>query len=396
MTSSDPGLSGASTPPRRLRSRWAAPLVGWTAIALVLTVVQYLARRLQPRKSPALLAGWSQFDGPEYLSIVAEGYRIRQLVWFPAYPLIVSAVGVVARSPLHAAVAVSAGAGLLGAVLFWRWTAVSGLDPSARLVALAVMLVYPYGWFLYGAVYPDALFAAAALAAFLLLERGHLWASALAGALATATRPSGFAVAIGLWVLWMERSGVLRVPDRPDSWASKLRLPISLDRDRLTARSFVPLASLAGLIAYMAYQWAVWGSPARFVTEQANYHEGASSSLLKEQYFDAWYLGFDGRHLATTTAQAVLLMLVLGSVPAVGRRFGWGYGAYVLGLALLPMVSVSTFMGVGRYLLPAFPCFALAGAWLAPRRWATVSWLCLSSIALVVMTAGFARSWYLT
>jgi hypothetical protein len=84
------------------------------------------------------------------------------------------------------------------------------------------------------------------------------------------------------------------------------------------------------------------------------------------------------------------------SIPAVGRRYGWGYGVYVLGLASLPAVSVSTFMGVGRYLLPAFPCWALAGEWLADRpRWRIV-WLATSAVLLVVMTAGFARSWYLT
>jgi hypothetical protein len=169
-----------------------------------------------------------------------------------------------------------------------------------------------------------------------------------------------------------------------------------VDLQRLRAATLWPLAGLGGLAAYGAYQWFEWGSPLRFSTEQGNYHEPGTASALKQQFFAAFYEGFDARHLATTTFQAVILAAVVLAVPAVGRRFGWGYATYCFGLALLPAVSVSTFMGVGRYLLPAFPVFALVGEWLADRPGLRAGWLAASGGLMLLMTFGFARSWYLS
>lgn len=381
--------------PREPRST-ALVVAAWTAGFVTLGAVQYLVRAWDPTKSPRLLDGWVQFDGPEYLAIATEGYQRRQLVWFPAYPTMLGLLDGLLGAPVLAGVIVSAVAGVTAVVLFWRWTARRGMPIAARWTALAVLMLYPYGWFLYGVVYSDALFLALVLGAFVLLERGDLRWAVLVGACATATRPSGFAVVLGLAVLSAERSGLLRVPESGPEWVRALRLPVELDRTRLGPSALLPLASAGGLVAYMGYLWWRWGNPLAFVTEQSNYHHSGPGTLLKWQYFEQWYGGVDARHLATTTAQAVLLVLVLVSVPAVGRRFGWGYGVFVLALAALPMASVSTFMGVGRYLLPAFPVFALVGEWLAHRpRW-RVAVLVPAACILVVLAAGFARSWYLT
>ena len=370
---------------------WWSAMVMWVVVAGVLITLQAVAS-----KSPHLLDGWSQFDGPEYLDIVRHGYEQRQLVWFPLLPLLITMASVVIKDPLTAAVMVSGLGGLAATLMFWKWTALQELRPAAHFTALCVLLLYPYGWFLYGVVYSDALFLAFTLGAFMLLERDRPWLAAACGAVATVARPLGFAMVIGLMVLSFERAGFLTVPKVGEAWIRELRLPIRINRKRWSPRLLIPGVSLTGLFAYMGYQWIYWGSPIRFVTEEANYHEAGFQTLLKQQYFAAWNQGFDGRHLATTTAQAMILFVVLASVPAVGRRFGWGYGTYVLSLVALPLISVSTFMGVGRYLLPAFPCFALFGEWLSRRRKVAIAWFSVASVALVVMTFGFARSWYLT
>jgi hypothetical protein len=387
-------------PPGR-RDRFL-PVAAWGSMATVVLGVQFLATRGQGAPSGRslgswLFSGWVQFDGPEYLQIAQEGYRSRQLVWFPAYPLTVRAVDAVLGDPIVAAVLVSLAGGCVAAVLFWRWLGLRVTSRTARLSGLAVLLCYPYGWFLYGVVYSDAVFLAFVLGAFVLVERDRYLLAGLVGAFATATRPSGFAVVAGLLVLSLERSGVLTTGrSRTPSWVSALRLPTRIDLSGLRRGPLLSLLSVTGLAAFCAYQWSAWGDPLRFIAEQANYHDPNPSSLLKVQFFDAWYDGFAFSHLASTTSQAVLLTVVLMSVPAIGRRFGWGYAVYTLGLAALPAVSVSTFMGVGRYLLPAFPCFALLGEWLALHRRARLVWFVLAVAALLTMSAGFARSWYLT
>ncbi len=395
MASEADRVSESSSPTAGGRRADLLPVVAWSSIAAVLLLLQFFAR-YRSRGTIRPLDGWVQFDGPEYLSIATRGYTPRQLVWFPTYPTVLGWVDRVVADPVLAGVVVSATCGLAATVLFWRWTRTMDVPERSRRVALLVLLLYPYGWFLYGVVYSDALFLAFALLAFLSVERGRVWLAAAAGAVATATRPSGLAVTIGLCVLSLERAGVLYVPGPEAGWAHRLRLPVCVDLRLLRWRHVVPGLSVLGLVGYMTYLWVRWDNPIRFVSEQSRYHDSGSGTLLKQQYFDAWYSGADGRHLATTTAQAVLLMVVLGSVAAVGRRYGWGYGAFVFCLALLPMVSVSTFMGSGRYLLPAFPCFVLAGEWLASRRAAQIAWFTLSGAALLVMAFGFSRSWYLT
>ena len=99
--------------------------------------------------------------------------------------------------------------GLGASVLFFAWTRDRFDDATAR-TALLVLLLYPYAWFIFGAVYGDALFLVAAIGAFVLFERGHPVLAGLAGAVATATRPVGLAVVVGLVVLTIARRGGLR------------------------------------------------------------------------------------------------------------------------------------------------------------------------------------------
>ena len=53
-------------------------------------------------------------------------------------------------------------------------------------------------------------------------------------------------------------------------------------------------------------------------------------------------------------------------------------------------------MGIGRYLIPAFPLWALLGEWLSKRRWLGIAYVVTSLGVLVWLTIGFGRSWYLT
>lgn len=375
------------------------PLIAWGAVAGILLTIQRLASS-SARGMPwggRFFDGWNQFDGPEYLHIATQGYEQGQLVWFPLYPMLVRLVHTVVADVQLSAVAVSLAAGAALAVLLWRWLETTDLSPTARALGFAATLLYPYAWFLYGVIYADALYIALVLGTFVLMERDRTGPAVAAAALATAARPSGFALPLGLLVLHLDRTGVVAADGREDGWAAALALPTRFDRSRLRTSSLAPLAGFGGLAAYSAWQWLAWGSPVRWITEQANYHEPGPASLLKEQYFGAFSQGEDFRHLATTTFQAVILALVLVSVSAVGRRFGWGYGVFVLVTAAFPAISVSTFMGCGRYLLEAFPVLVLLGDRLSRRGLpARALWFALSSALLATMTFGFARSWYLT
>ena len=83
-------------------------------------------------------------------------------------------------------------------------------------------------------------------------------------------------------------------------------------------------------------------------------------------------------------------------IPAVIRKLGWGYGAYCIAIIGIPLLGTGDFQGVGRYLLAAFPVFALAGGWLAERDVLRRVVLAASGTMLVVFTALFASGHYLT
>src|SRR3954453_9246342 len=79
------------------------------------------------------------------------------------------------------------------------------LSERERKVALALLLLYPYAWFLFGTGYADALFLCATLGAFVLLDGGHPVLAGVVGVAATAGRPTGAAVVIGLVAVALDR-----------------------------------------------------------------------------------------------------------------------------------------------------------------------------------------------
>ena len=122
------------------------------------------------------------------------------IAFFPVYPLLVRGLGWLLGGDFSTA------AGLLTLVcaagvvmLFADWVR-SRVAPRTAVVAVALLLVYPYSFFLYGSGYSDASYLLSVLGAFALLERRHYVLAATVGALATAGRPVGVAVAVGLVV----------------------------------------------------------------------------------------------------------------------------------------------------------------------------------------------------
>jgi len=389
--------------------RCRTPLGWWAGIAAVLVVVQYVANESADAGWASLgtwngwhdaLDGWQQFDGHEYEKIARDGYwyvegQRTPVVWFPLYPLLMRLVGVVMSDLMLAGMAITVVAGASAACWFWRWLDLRGLEPPARRTALAVLLLYPYGWYLFGPVHADALFVALAVGAFVLVERDRPVLAGVVGAFASATRPTGLAMAGALWVLHLERAGILRVPGSVTGWRARLAVPTRIDLGRARARDAGPLLALAGIGSYMTYQWIAFGHPLLFQINQRVYHPG-SLPWLKRAVAVRWRDEPFSTYTLTITAQAVVVALVLAAVPSVARRHGFGYALYVASLAAIPTLSTEDFMGTGRYMMAAFPVAAVLGERLADR----VAWrrgvLVASAALLVLLDFGFSRSWYLT
>ncbi len=326
------------------------------------------------------LEGWARWDAEWYLGIARSGYtyfgpdRQASVAFFPGYPLAIRGVGAVIGDQARAAILVTVACGLGVAVMFFHWCA-ARIGTRAAAFALAVMLTYPFAFYLFGAVYGDALFIAAVLGAFLFLEKDQTVLAGVLGIVATATRPVGAAVVVGLVVRVLEREGVLvgspftRLRPAGDA-GTTTRIPWfprRFDFSRLRVRDFGVLLSVLGLVAYVVYLWDRFGEPLAF--EKVSGAPGWEQSPGVHTWFKL-ALGSRLLHPPYGTLdvglffQALITLGLLLLVPAVVRRFGWGYGAYALVIVLLPAISTKDFGGMGRYGLAAFPCLAVVGAWL--------------------------------
>lgn len=344
------------------------------------------------------LGGWVHYDGGWYRSIAFGGYHYipgqqSSVAFFPGYPLIMALLAPVFGNVVTAGIAVTFLAGLGAVVGFARWCR-DRLSPAAQQGALALLLFYPYAWFLSGAVYADALFLCSTVWAFVALERGRTVTAGLAGFVAAATRPVGPAVVIALVVRQLERRDALRYRTIRGRWT----VPWGIDRTKLSLGDGGVLLSAGGFLAYCGYLWVRWGDPFLFNTVQKYWKQGTGPVTWFKLHLGGIILLEPRSHalyIPGCILQGLLSLGALALAPKVVRRFGWGYGALV-GLAVaVPVIGSKDFQGLGRYLLVAFPVFAYCGEWLAARPFRQRAWLLgASAVGLLFWSHLYARGFY--
>lgn len=395
------GLPAEPSAPTPAGRRAPGPLGAaglFLAVAGVLAVVVTVSAAWLPLTShPGLPApghsrpwidGWSRWDGQDYLVIARHGYVYTRgvggnVAWFPAYPLLVRLGGRVTGDDALAGMVLTFAAGLGAVLLFARWLR-TRLDPAAAWAAIALLVAYPYASYLIGAVYSDALFLAAAIGAFVLLEHDRPVLAGLAGAVATATRPVGPALVLGLAVRALERRGAFE-----GGWSLRRVARAARPRDAGV------LLSVLGAVAFAGYLWSRFGDGLAFVHVQSAWNQSPGlDTWLKLSFFADLRQIHDLPHLAVYVAHPVVTVVALAFVPLVRRRFGWGYAVYALGVLGLGILGTKNFFSMGRYALAAFPVFAAAGDWLARRPRALAGTLVLSAVSLVAITSFVARNYY--
>ncbi len=382
-------------PPLSRRDRWF-PFLAFGVVAGVVVVVSILAHAHLPRLHPfhrqlqgdrwVDAFGW--WDGWWYVGIARRGYRFfrpnRQspVAFFPAFPLLMRVLAVVVGGPLVAGFLLTLACGLGVAVLFHRWC-VAKLGPAKARLAVLLLVLYPFAFYLMGAVYADALFIVASLAAFLALEDDRPVLAGLAGVVATASRPVGAALVLGLWVLAMERKGLFARLGRREV-AARLR----------TADAALLLAPF-GLVAYCLFLWARFDQPFAFLDvagapgwdQPPGFHTWFKVHWVKAMWNGPWTNG----HFGHLLINAVATVITAAFIPAVFRRLGWGYGVYVTIAVIATAAATKDFVGMGRYSLAAFPCFAVAADMLFRRPKLGWAVLAVSGAGLAILTQLHAR-----
>lgn len=433
---------GRTTAPRSAPSPypWFWVFGAFSLVTVALSAVVAHAERGRAAnpvlQGPSWLDGWYQWDAGWYYDIATRGYAYTpgqqsSIAFFPVYPMGVRGLGALLGDDQVAGELLAVLAGAAAVLLFGRWVW-TRLPRPAAVLAIAALMLYPYSLFLYGAMYADSVFLLTAIGAFMLLERRWYWAAGLVGALATASRPVGLAVTVGLVVRMLEllaedraRAGLAPaavsahtvpsgpgpagagpsgvVPSGAASSAPDGHAARPSWRDLVTAvrdvgwRQSGVVVSVAGLIAWCVYLAVEFGNPLAWVDVESA--PGWDQGVGPKTWFKVTYLGtlIKGSSPRTSVLLTLQALVCLGAVLLmrwVWRRFGWGYTAYAAVVLLIPILGTKDFMGTGRYVLVAFPIFAAAGEYLASRRSAWVRWTVLGvcAVFLVLLTSLFGRS----
>lgn len=382
------GTASASAATRVARPGWRAALAFLGIAAVVFAAMAGLGvvgpgvNVIGRYQGPRWLRGWAQWDSGWYATIADHGYdyvpgRQSTAAFFPAYPMLVRAVSVVVGGAFVAGIVVTLASGAAAAALFLRWAG-ERLLPRAAWAGLLMLLLYPYAYYLYGAVYPTALFLAAAIGAFVLLDHGRPWLSGLTGAVATAAGPIGLALVVGLAVRAVERR--------------------QKEGDiRLARRDAGVLVSVLGLLGFCVYLWWRFGDPWIFASAQRAWGQGAGPrTWFKVRFFeDLPTLRYPFPAMAYL-AHPLLTIAGFALLPRVFRRFGYGYGTYALLVIGLSCLGTKNFFGMARYVMAAFPCFAVAGDVLAERPRVAAATYTISGAGLLALTLAFGRGYYLS
>jgi hypothetical protein len=337
-----------------------------------------IVRRVTP------LARW---DSGWYVNLAEAGYwdpptRVGQETnhaFFPLYPgLMRVLVRTTGMETSAAGNLISACAFLVALVLFAAWTR-RRFGEERVAPALLVLLLFPTSFF-FAAVYTEALVLALALAAVLAFERGRPLAGAAAGVLAGLTRITGVVLAPYLALVSWRASREAGLPVRA-----------ALPRAALAAAS-----PLAGFGLFCLYFWRRFGDPLLFVKAQHNW-SGQSKSVLDGPALIWQAIVEDvslGRLLRASPARTFegLYLLAFLAIAAVllfqKRRPEALYVALTVGIVL----ASGTLESAGRYVLPAFPAFAVLGGLVArPGFFRAI--LLLSGVAEALYVWAFVH-WY--
>jgi hypothetical protein len=371
-----------------------AYLVSAGVLLLVVAVATGQGDSLAGSEGTGWIQGWARWDSGWYAAIAEHGYTFStetqsSVAFFPSYPLLMMA----GRAVLPVYVVgylVTVVSGLISCLLFARWS-LDRMPRTPAVIAVVLLMVYPYSYYLYGAVYSDALFLACTLGAFLLLDRGHPLLAGLVGICASAGRPVGIAVLVGLVVRSVELAGQ-RAPRSPVQGRrgasgphSRARRAVMAVRQVTWRDSWVLLAG-AGLGGWCLYQWVRFGNPLAFVAAQAAWDQGSGVDVWLKFAFFRDLATFSPQAIAKLAVPGVALILALTLLPRVTRRFGWGYASYAALVLVIPLLGSRDFLGVGRYLFVCFPVVAVAGELVAALRpvWLRTGLLAASAVGLVL------------
>jgi hypothetical protein len=308
-----------------------------------------------------------RWDAGWYLDIATGGYHLmpgavqQNVVFFPAYPMLVRGVGRLLGGKLFGYVL---GGTLVSLVAFWgaliylyAFTR-DALGQETARGALWLVAAYPFAVF-FGGIYTESLFLLGVVATFYHFTRQQFGRAAFWALLVGLTRLNGALLSIPLVMLivssWLPRFAVHR-PGRT-AWSPSISMRGRPLAKALAVAAMPPL----GLLMFAAFIWRLTGDATAWATGHAAWgrtYEGLGSLVVNEV---SLLVGSGLRGTVSYDAvNALGALFALATVWPVARRIGPAYALFIL-LNVLPGLFVGGFLSAGRFSSVLFPAFV----WLA-------------------------------
>src|SRR3954462_2207433 len=293
-----------------------------------------------------------RWDAGWYLQIVTEGYRYtpgdpaiqQNIVFFPAYPMLVRFVGRLFGGDMIGYVVAGMFVSIvafLGALAYVYAFARERYGDEVAAASIWLLAAYPFAIF-FGALYTESLFLLGTAGAIYHFVRQEFGRAACWGLLVGLTRVNGALLALPLALL-----AVSTVPRR-------------LNLASIGAAA----APGIGLLIYASFIWQLTGNPIAFVTSHVAWgrtYEGLGT-LVAQQYSILASAGLSGYVGAPgyDRLNALGALFAVGTIWPVTRRLGLAYGLF-MAINILPPLATGSFLSAGLFSSVLFPAFV----WLA-------------------------------
>lgn len=313
------------------------------------------------------ITGW---DGQWYIAAATRGYGIAgtnpdgqsTTPFFPLLPGLIKAGAYIGLSPGVTGLLIANLAFLTCLAFLYLLAWEKGGDSMARR-ATWFAAFSPFA-FVFSMIYPDGIFMAASLAAFLLVRRDRWFWAALVAVPAALVRPNGFVLAFALgYAAWM-RGGELK--------ERLMRLiPLGL-----------PLVAVFGWILALQY---MSGNGLAFISSKAAWAELAIWDAIPATV--NLLTGRSGQTLPVAAATHLVLAGLGGYVLIAGRKiYDRGWGLFCILVMAAP--AVLGIIGLARYMVALFPIY-IALAFLVEEGGKAERWLIYGTgLATPVILAG--------
>jgi GT2 family glycosyltransferase len=338
------------TSPSPARVEWRAVLAPFFVSRALSDAFLVAIAMLRNPTNP--LSGFTSWDGRWYQAIAVHGYVVpphthhHQTPWpfFPLFPEVLHAVSSLGIPLAYAGLVCNHVAFLLALIGIHRVASRYGTPSTVRL-AVWLAALGPMS-FVFSMLYPSAIFLAASVWAFVLVDERRDLAAGCAAAIAALSRPNGIVVVLALLI------------------------GVGFVFRRVVAVALPVVVALAGWVWFNALRT---GDPLRFYDAKGAWHEVTIFNFMSQVNADAVL------HLAIATLAIVLVVLVRRRIPA-----SWLWYT-ILGLAPSLVFGV---VGLARYATDSFPP-TIAAAMLLDRGAASTRRNVLIGLVIVQIILAF-------